>query len=107
MEPLPREPRAPAAAAVEAPAPTLAPAAVAAGAALVGYGIVTNVAFVVLGVVLLGGGLAAWIAALRHEHEPVLERGPSGAGGPPDEALEHGSRSDEPSAPQKGGAAHG
>ena len=47
------------------PPPTYTPAIVGAGIVLVAWGAVTILAIVALGVLLLGVGLAGWIAALR------------------------------------------
>jgi hypothetical protein len=62
---------------VEMPRPTVAPLTVALGAALVGLGVATSLAFLVVGAVVLASGLGIWVAELLpgrgHEHEPLVE----------------------------------
>jgi hypothetical protein len=62
---------------VEMPRPTAAPLTVSLGVALVGIGWATNLAFLVVGAVVLATGLGIWVAELLpgrgHEHEPLVE----------------------------------
>jgi hypothetical protein len=60
---------------VELPRPTVAPMVLALGMALLAAGVVTNVAFMVVGAVILISGLGLWIAQLvpgRGEHHEAL-----------------------------------
>ena len=50
------------------PAPTYAPAIVAAALVLIAWGAVTTVAIALLGLVLLVVGLTGWFAEIRREH---------------------------------------
>jgi uncharacterized membrane protein YagU involved in acid resistance len=69
---------------VEMPRPTAAPLTVALGAALIGIGVATSLAFLVVGGIVLAIGLGIWVAELLpgrgHEREPLA--GPAGRPAP-------------------------
>ncbi len=48
------------------PHETLAPIALAAGIALLGFGLLTSLVFSIVGIALMGAALAAWIGEMRH-----------------------------------------
>jgi hypothetical protein len=62
---------------LEVPRPTVAPLTVSLGAALVGIGVATSLAFLVVGAAVLATGLGIWVAELLpgrgHEREPRVE----------------------------------
>ena len=62
---------------VEMPRPTAAPLTVSVGAALVGIGMATSLAFLIVGAAVLATGLGIWVAELLpgqgHEREPLVE----------------------------------
>src|SRR6266542_2789769 len=62
---------------VEMPRPTVAPLTVSLGAALMGIGVATSLAFLVVGGVVLATGLGMWVAELLpgqgHQREPLVE----------------------------------
>jgi hypothetical protein len=66
------------------PRPTVAPVVVALGLVLLGVGVATSAAFLVVGAVFLGSGLCIWVGQLLpgrgHVHEPLVK--PSERPGP-------------------------
>ena len=48
------------------PHETLAPIALAAGIALLGFGLLTSLVFSIVGIATMGWALAAWIEEMRH-----------------------------------------
>jgi hypothetical protein len=52
---------------IHLPPPSIWPITTAAGVAVAGLGLVTDVPFIIVGVLVMGYGLSMWIQELRHE----------------------------------------